>query len=325
MSPKKLSAKSAGFVMNKLMKSLSIFAALAATVFLCGCRPANSRTTNSDPAPVYAGRGTVLQVSPDRHTATIRHEKIPGYMGAMTMDFTVKDTNELRHISPNDEITFDLVVQTNSSWIEHIQFQTHHVGDSDVTNNTFVFHLQNDELKTGDPLPDGELMSEDGSPVRLSDFRGRVLAFTFFFTSCPLPDYCPRMNRNFTKTRQLLDAETNAAGHWQLLSISFDSGFDKPEILAGYATFYRGQDTNHWLFCTAPTNTLAILAPSLGLMIMRDTNGIAHNLRTVVVDPQGRIFRQFDGNQWTPRELADAVLTAARQTNAVQQSINGPS
>jgi cytochrome oxidase Cu insertion factor (SCO1/SenC/PrrC family) len=43
-----------------------------------------------------------------------------------------------------------------------------------------------------------------------------------------------------------------------------------------------------------------------------------HNLRTVVVDPQGRIFRQFDGNQWTPRELADAILTAANQTNAVQ-------
>jgi cytochrome oxidase Cu insertion factor (SCO1/SenC/PrrC family) len=88
-------------------------------------------------------------------------------------------------------------------------------------------------------------------------------------------------------------------------------------MLAGYATFYRGQDTNRWLFCTAPPNTLAALAPGLGLMIIRDTNGIMHNLRTVVLDPRGRIFRQFDGNQWTPSELADAVLSAASQTNAV--------
>jgi cytochrome oxidase Cu insertion factor (SCO1/SenC/PrrC family) len=103
-----------------------------------------------------------------------------------------------------------------------------------------------------------------------------------------------------------------------MLSISFDPGFDQPQILAGYATFYRGQDTNHWLFCAAPTNSLTILAPSLGLMIMRDTNGITHNLRTVVVDPRGRIFRQFDGNQWTPRELADAITRAAGQTNLIQ-------
>jgi cytochrome oxidase Cu insertion factor (SCO1/SenC/PrrC family) len=53
-------------------------------------------------------------------------------------------------------------------------------------------------------------------------------------------------------------------------------------------------------------------------MVIRDTNGIMHNLRTVVVDPQGRIFRQFDGNRWTPRELADAILTAARQANTIQ-------
>jgi cytochrome oxidase Cu insertion factor (SCO1/SenC/PrrC family) len=40
--------------------------------------------------------------------------------------------------------------------------------------------------------------------------------------------------------------------------------------------------------------------------------GVTHNLRTVVLDPQGRIFRQFDGNQWTPQELADAIVCAAR-------------
>jgi len=299
------------------MKSLRFLAALAIVLHLCGCRPTETTSANSETAAVYSGRGIVLQLSPDRHTATIRHEKIPGFMGAMTMDFAVKDTNELHHISPNDEITFDLVVQTNSSWIEHIQFQSHHIGDSNVTNDTVLFHLQNDDLKPGDSLPDGELISEDGSRIKLSDFRGRALAFTFFFTTCPLPDYCPRMNRNFTETRQLLETETNASVRWQLLSISFDSAFDTPAMLAGYATFYRGQDTNRWLFCTAPPNTLAALAPGLGLMIIRDTNGIMHNLRTVVLDPRGRIFRQFDGNQWTPSELADAVLSAASQTNAV--------
>jgi cytochrome oxidase Cu insertion factor (SCO1/SenC/PrrC family) len=48
-------------------------------------------------------------------------------------------------------------------------------------------------------------------------------------------------------------------------------------------------------------------------MIMRDGGNImSHNLRTVVLDPQGRIYRQLDGNEWTPKQLADAMLEAAR-------------
>jgi cytochrome oxidase Cu insertion factor (SCO1/SenC/PrrC family) len=42
---------------------------------------------------------------------------------------------------------------------------------------------------------------------------------------------------------------------------------------------------------------------------------MSHNLRTVVLDPQGRIFRQLDGNQWTPQQLADAILLAAHKTD----------
>jgi NAD-specific glutamate dehydrogenase len=53
-------------------------------------------------------------------------------------------------------------------------------------------------------------------------------------------------------------------------------------------------------------------------MIMREGGNImSHNLRTVVLDPHRKIFRQLDGNQWTPPQLADAILQAARrQTNS---------
>ena len=112
--------------------------------------------------------------------------------------------------------------------------------------------------------------------------------------------------------RKLLLADTNAPANWQLLSISFDPGFDQPGILAGYGNFYRGGNTNRWLFAAAPTNTLAALAPALDLMVIRDGPGFTHNLRTVVLDTQGRIARQFDGNHWTPEQLADAIRQAAK-------------
>jgi protein SCO1/2 len=160
-------------------------------------------------------------------------------------------------------------------------------------------------------LPDCELTDENGGRIRFSDFHGRALAFTFFFTRCPLPDYCPRMNKNFAETRRLLLNTPDAPTNWQFLSISFDPDFDQPEMLASYAIFFRDNNPDRWRFAAASTDAIARLAPQLDLMVMRDSTGISHNLRTVVLDPQGRIAHVFDGNEWTPQLLADTILQAA--------------
>jgi protein SCO1/2 len=280
-------------------------------VVIAGCKLGAAPDAGQATVKSYDARGVVRRIADDRHKATIQHEAIAGYMPAMTMEFNVKDTNELNGLAPSDEITFKLDVGENDSWIEDVRFIAHRV--ESVTNNTFVFHLPTAELKPGDPLPDCELLAEDGRTIHFSDFRGKAVAFTFFFSRCPLPDYCVRMSKNFSETRQLLLATAHAPANWQLLSISFDPGFDNPAMLTSYANFYRGAETDRWLFAAAPTNTLAHLAPQLDLMIMREGGGIqSHNLRTVVLDPQGKIFRQLDGNQWTPPQLADALLAAAR-------------
>jgi protein SCO1/2 len=269
------------------------------------------------PAPVapvaksFAVRGIVKNIAPDFRSATIKHEAIPGYMAAMTMELSVRNTNELAGIAPNDEITFKLRVTDTDDWIEDIRFVAHHIAD--VTNGVFTFHVPNLQLSPGDTLGDYELTGEDGKNFHLADFRGRALAFTFFFTSCPLPEFCPRMNRNLAEVRKILLADTNAPTNWQLLSISFDSDFDKPEILGGFGGFYRGGDTNRWFFAVASTNTLAELAPKVSLNFWREGGSISHNLRTVVLDGDGKIFRQFDGNDWTAQELAEAIVAAARK------------
>ncbi|MGO8838830.1 MAG: copper-binding protein [Limisphaerales bacterium] len=290
------------------MKRLNCFL-VPLLVVMAGCKP--NAAAPEGGAKSYAARGIVRRLADDRHNVTIQHEAIPGYMSAMTMDFPVKNTNELNGISAADEITFKLVVGENDSWIEGVHLVAHHV--ENAANNARVVQVPPAELKPGDPLPDCELVAEDGSPVRFSDFRGRVVAFTFFFSRCPLPDYCPRMSKNFSETRKLILSTPHAPTNWLLLCISFDPEFDKPEVLSSYAGFYRNGDSNHWLFAAAPANSLARLAPGLDLMIMRNGGNImSHNLRTVVLDPQGRIYRQLDGNEWTPQQLAGAMLEAAR-------------
>ncbi len=47
------------------------------------------------------------------------------------------------------------------------------------------------------PLYYYKFTNELGQAVSLSDFQGQALAITFFFTRCPLPNFCPRLSRNF--------------------------------------------------------------------------------------------------------------------------------
>ena len=161
-------------------------------------------------------------------------------------------------------------------------------------------------------MPDVELIGEDGKVVRLSSFRGKALAFTFIFTRCPLPDYCPRMSNYFGSARQLLLADKAAPANWQLLSISFDPEHDTPEVLRTYAGGLRAGNPDRWLFATAPQDQLKAVAPRLDLMVKRDGESFQHNLRTVVLDTRGRIHKQLDGNEWAPKDLAGALAEAAR-------------
>ena len=287
------------------------FACLAFVLglLIVGCKPA-ALAPPAVPATnqTFAVRGVIQQIPPDGRHVTIKHEKIPGYMAAMTMDFSVRDTNALAGFAPGDEISFTLVVTADDDWIEKLQ-RTGKVGG---ISGPPGWRAVEAELSVGDVLPDYEFTSENGQMVRFSDFRGQAVVFTFFFTSCPLPEFCPRMNKNFAEARKLLLADTNAPAKWQLLSISFDSSFDQPLILASYAGIYRGTNADRWLFAVADTNTLASLAPKVDLNFWREAGSISHNLRTVVLDGGGKIFKQFDGNDWEAKELAEAVCKAAK-------------
>ena len=253
------------------------------------------------PVQCHACRGVVERLDLAQRRVMIHHQEIPGYMAAMTMDFEVRNTQELAAVSPGSEITFDLLVGEREAWIENLHC-VGHVTPPPAPAGPFDPAAL--ELKAGDRWPDAELLAEDGRRIRFSDFKGRAVAVNFFFSRCPLPDYCPRLNRNFAAARALLSGPPS---NYVFLSVSFDPDFDTPERLAAYAQSYREGSTNQWLFAAAPAPALAHLPRRLGLSLSRLGGGITHNLRTVILDPQGKVYRQFNGQNWTPRELAEAL------------------
>jgi protein SCO1/2 len=273
---------------------------------------ARGAETGPGASQIHTVRGVVREIAPDGRKVVIRHEAITNYMPAMTMEFTVRDTNELRGVAAGDTVTFRLTATEDTHWIDRIARIASGTTNDLAAASPGAKVTTIVELKPGDLMPDYALLAEDGRRVHFSDFRGKALAFTFFFTRCPLPDFCPRMGKNFAQARELILATANAPTNWQFLSISFDPEFDRPAVLASYAHFYRAGNADRWLFAAAPTNVLVELAPRLDLMVRREADGsISHNLRTIVLDGQGRILRQFDGNQWTAEQLAREVVRAS--------------
>ena len=298
-----------------------------AAVVLCGCdapqqpspplatKPiAPAAATNATPRS-FATRGVIREL-PGGDKAVIRHEEIPGYMPKMTMELTVRNTNALAGLQVGDEITFKLFANADTHWIESLQrtkaASALVVEPPSSRQATLTPKLR--ELQPGDLMLDAELLAETGRTVKFADFRGRALAFTFIFTRCPLPDFCPRMGNRFKEARELLFTRPNTPTNWQFLSISFDPDNDLPPVLANYARNYRGANPDRWLYAAASTNALAQIASPLDLKYAREGGSISHNLRTVVLDPAGRIHRQFDGNTWKAVELADALAQAAAMT-----------
>ena len=59
-------------------------------------------------------------------------------------------------------------------------------------------------LETGQAVPETELVDQDGRKWQAADARGKVLALTFIYTRCPLPTFCPLMDRNFVQVQKAL-------------------------------------------------------------------------------------------------------------------------
>ena len=50
------------------------------------------------------------------------------------------------------------------------------------------------------------MTSQDGKAVKLSDLRGHVVVLTFIYTRCPLPDFCPLMDKKFSELAERIGA-----------------------------------------------------------------------------------------------------------------------
>jgi protein SCO1/2 len=259
--------------------------------------------------------GEVKKVEKETREITIRHEKIAGFMEAMTMPFHIDDPAVLDELRPGDQVEGKLQVQQENGLT-----RDYRLVDLKVVKPSLVLDLSGPEpqlrikpklLEPGDPVPDFALTRQDGKTFKLSDLRGYVVVLTFIYTRCPLPDFCPLMDRKFADLALSIGAFPRRAEKIRLLSVSFDSDHDTPEILRKHAQI-RGATPPLWTFAVASHDELARIAGPLGLFYGPGKDEIIHNLCTAVIDQNGRLARLEVGtqrNKWSSADLLKTVYS----------------
>ena len=145
----------------------------------------------------------------------------------------------------------------------------------------------------GDPVPPFSLVDQSGRQLTRDAYRGRILVVTFFFTRCPLPDYCPRMNGNLGRIEKVVSADAALAGKVRLLSVSFDTERDTPEVLRDYGLRYHdaaaGPPFAVWTFASGSADEVKKLTDFFGVWVEKKGESFDHGLVTSVVGTDGRV------------------------------------
>jgi len=259
----------------------------------------------------YEVTGLVLRVDAPHKTVLVSHDAIPGYMDAMIMPYSVRDPHLLDHLEPGQKISFTLVVTKDSSWLEGIRVVPYQSMERDpfATKRLQILDaaLQPDappELKSGQKVPDFRLVDEKNRPVTLSQFNGKVVAMTFIYTRCPLPDYCFRLSNNFRRLQKRFNKRLG--NDLELISVTFDPVHDTPDVLAKYAEVWKAEGDG-WRFLTGPLADVKQVCSRFGMNFWPDEGALTHSLHTVVIDRQGRLVANIEGNQFTAEQLGDLV------------------
>ncbi len=288
--------------------------AIAAGLVILGLWSATSTETAQLKPRVrtFIVNGVVKEIRLAENTLVVAHEAIPNYMPAMTMPFKVRDAAQMAGLSGGNQIAFRLQVSETESWIDRIK----KTGDGQPSQSpgTREQTAAVTQARPHHPLLDYHFTNELGQAVSLGDFHGQALAITFFFTRCPIPEFCPRLSKNFQQASQMLGVLSEAPTNWHFLSISFDPEFDTPAVLKTYAESY-GYDPKHWSFLTGPEDKIRELAGQSDVRFSRENGYVNHNFRTLIIDANGHLQMVFPTSGNLSESIVTEILKAAAVTN----------
>lgn len=257
------------------------------------------------PRREYQLKGQILSIGPNGTEAQIKHDEIKGFMAAMTMTYKVREAQQYAGLAPGDTISATLVVVDNEAYLKDVTKTGTAPLDKPQSSAAPSAASGFELLKLGEPAPNVRFLDEDGRTKELASFKGAPVVLTFIYTRCPLPNFCPLMDRNFVALQKSLKEAAGPKVH--LLSVSFDPTTDTPPVLKKHANDL-GADPAMWTFATGDRDEIDRFAMRFGVTVVREMNDprdITHTLRTALLDGTGKLVKTYVGNEWKPEQVLE--------------------
>lgn len=164
------------------------------------------------------------------------------------------------------------------------------------------------------PNLDLTFTNQDGETINLAtDYANKTLVITSIFTSCPLPNMCPRITSDFATLGASIPSSLR--DDIRLILVSFDPQRDTPEVLKAYGTT-RGVDFEVTDLVVADVETIKTLLLD-ELQVPIDVNPLTneimnHAMLVHVISADGYIVvERTAATGASMKHLAEEVIRAA--------------
>ena len=264
------------------MKNISLISII---ILILGCSSRNKS---------YPVRGTIIEVRQETNEFLIHHDEIPGFMMAMTMPFQLGDSTDINRYHIGDSLKFRLEMGEKRAIASNFQL----LGKGTLPETDDMWDDDYTPLEIGEIFTDVTFLDLDSNAVRLSDSDGKFRLISYIFTRCPMPNMCPAV----VVKNQYLAKVFNDVPEIEFILLSFDYIYDTPSILkSNYGSLVESNSNLKAYSSFGYINDMFTLGgQSLVSFWGIEENDIGHSLRSVLIDPERRLLKAFEGTDWRP-------------------------
>ncbi len=253
----------------------------------------------SEAYKVYEVTGVVLDIDGNENSILVDHDSISGFMMPMVMPFKIKNKDILKKITKHDSISFDFIITEKTSYAENFK----KLGKSSLKfeDDQFWEDDEYQQKEIGQKLSEVNFIDTKGDLTNLNQLKDSYIFISFIFTRCPVPNMCPAVViKNGVLARKFKDSS-----NLKIIMVSFDYIYDTPEVLDSY---YGNiiKDYPNWMVWSSVKNIsdLYTLTSELGCSYWGiEENNIGHNLRSVLIGPDRKLLKVWEGDEWLAGEV----------------------
>ena len=179
--------------------------------------------------------------------------------------------------------------------------------------------MANSQAARGRLIGNQSFTDMTGQAVSLDEFADSPVLVNLIYTSCS--HTCPMIVSSLDSALKAARA-AGVGEELVVLTIGFDVAIDTPERMRKYKRD-RGINAANWRFLSADQTTIDAFAQDLGFSFLKTPHGFEHIAQSSLIGPDGRVFRQIYGANFSPPVLVEPLKTLIYGETAGLTSFQG--